>query len=152
MKFFVSAGLACIAMLWSGLASAEVVKGTNVLEVTAQTVTDLPGGGTATQVVQIGPATAATEDDIFAGGTFHCVGTTIADAEGAQSRNRGHCLTTHANGEVTWLWFDGPNANEGNWGFLDGTGVYSGIEGTGTFKNDDAGAGSYEGTWQIAAE
>lgn len=152
MKIIKSAGLACISFLFVFAASAEAIKGTNFLETTSQTVTELGNGLTATQQAQTGPASAASDSGIFAGATFYCVATIIANSEGEVSSNRGHCMTTHANGELTWLWFNGSNALDGNWGFLDGTGVYEGIEGTGTFANDVDGNGTYEGNWEIAAE
>lgn len=152
MKILLSAGIACGSILLATAAPAEAVKGSNVLEVASQTISELGNGLIATQAVQIGAAIAESADDIFAGAKFHCIGTVVSDAEGTVSSNRGICLNTHANGELTWLWYNGPSDLKGDWGFLDGTGAYEGIEGTGTFWGETPGNSSYEGTWQIGSE
>ncbi len=74
-----------------------------------------------------------TKDDVV---------TEAAEMRGTSSRDHGYVVGTLANGDKTFVHFQGtatlkdgaPDTAEGNWSFAGGTGKLKGIKGKGTYK------------------
>jgi hypothetical protein len=125
--------------------------------VTVLTVNDVPGHDL--QVVEIGgPQTSTDEKWNNARVTYWAV-TDVVAGNGTQ---RGHFLNEHSDGSRNWGTFDGKVTTtgnettvEGNWQISDGSGMFKGVKGSGTFKTRmispvDA-ACTWQGRYELAA-
>ena len=85
-----------------------------------------------------------------------CTGTTHIAPDGKSGRAHGYCEVLSSKGDMAAFWYAGDFAG-GRWGWIDGSGAYSGIKGGGTYKPLASMPGGglvneWVGTWETAAD
>ena len=96
-----------------------------------ETVQGFDGGKTVVRNSQQGFSLADDPQDPLHMISFDCTGITAMSASGQMSH--GHCDGVSLEGDTYSLWWRGDETG-GDWGFIAGTGKYSGINGGGTYR------------------
>ena len=81
-----------------------------------------------------------------------CFGTTVITPDGTATGN-GYCDAVDADGDRWWIWWHN-GADSNTWGFMGGTGKYTGIKGGGTTEPlaqmaDGRTAITWNGSWTM---
>lgn len=110
------------------------------------------GGGEGTQMItfQRANCTWATPFTIAGSKADRTVDASIADISGSSGRAHGYSTMVFDNGDSTFVRFegtmqlkkDGSSTDKGTWKYVRGTGKFTGISGSGTFKGQGAADGS----------
>ncbi len=82
-----------------------------------------------------------------------CSGVAVLGADGAETRSAGTCDSVDADGDMAFYWWRHDGSGTGSWGFLGGTGKWTGVEGGGTYKPaytwiDGRMGNTWEGSWK----
>lgn len=96
-----------------------------------QMVQEFSGGNTVLRFSQQGFSLADDPNDPLNMVSFDCAGVTAMSASGQTSH--GHCDGVDTDGDTYSLWWRGDDTG-GDWGFIAGTGKFSGINGGGTYQ------------------
>jgi hypothetical protein len=94
-------------------------------------VQEFSGGSTVVRFSQQGFSLADDPNDPLHMVSFDCAGVTAMTAAGQTSH--GHCDGVNTDGDTYSLWWRGDDTG-GDWGFIAGTGKFSGINGGGTYQ------------------
>ncbi len=94
-------------------------------------VQEFSGGSVVARFSQQGFSLADDPNDPLHMVSFDCSGVTAMTASGQASH--GHCDGVNTDGDTYSLWWRGDETG-GDWGFIAGTGKYSGINGGGTYR------------------
>ncbi len=94
-------------------------------------VQEFSSGSTVVRFSQQGFSLADEPDDPLNMVSFDCAGVTAMTSAGQTSH--GHCDGVTTDGDTYSLWWRGDDTG-GDWGFIAGTGKYSGINGGGTYQ------------------
>jgi hypothetical protein len=77
---------------------------------------------------------------------YKCFGTFVVSADGTESKGNGFCSGIDLREDVWWVRWTG-SIGGGTWTFIDGTGRYQGMTGSGQWQQADAGFGRDVNTW-----
>lgn len=157
MKYFFSVSLSTLFALSSTALFAQMdyeATGGNVLIPEVVSSVDLPDGTMLVRVMSSGFSWSENEEAVGGNGSMDCAGSNIMNAEGDQLDGAGTCEIMDTDGDLWWIWWTGGGG--GDWGFVNGTGKYSGITGGGSWKSeteypDGRGMNSWVGSWTIPA-
>ena len=112
----------------------------------------LPDGNMASRVLSSGFITADDPASPLSLASMTCSGTSVTRAE-ATVRGAGTCDSVDADGDLAFYWWRYDDKSGGRWGFLGGTGKWSGVEGGGTYApgqawKDGRTSNTWKGSWK----
>jgi hypothetical protein len=144
---------ACVAVLASPAQAADVTaSGRNMFVNKVLESFKLPDGTVASRVLSSGFITADDPRNPLALAAMTCMGTSVTRGE-TMVRGAGTCDSLDADGDVAFFWWRSDDKGGGHWGFLEGTGKWSGVEGGGTYApgpawKDGRNSNVWKGTWK----
>jgi len=112
----------------------------------------LADGTTAIRVLSDGFMSTEDAGNPLSLASMNCSGTTVRRGEATVS-GAGSCESLDLDGDVAFYWWRYDEKAGGRWGFLGGTGKWSGVEGGGTYTpafawKDGKNGNTWKGTWK----
>jgi hypothetical protein len=124
----------------------------------AETTTfELPDGRSLTSGTDHVFMVADDADSPFDHGKGQCLSEVVMSDSGEHLEAAGACVVRAADGDTYWFWWRLTEAGTeactiscGTWGVFNGTGVFSGVTGSGTWETTSPYPdGSNAGTWRL---
>jgi hypothetical protein len=112
----------------------------------------LPDGNMAMRVLSSGFITADDPANPLSLASMTCSGTSVNRGE-TTVRGAGTCDSVDADGHIAFFWWRFDEGSGGQWGFLGGTGKWTGVEGGGTYApgqawKDGRSSNTWKGSWK----
>ena len=146
--------LIALAMAATTALAGEVSgQGKNMFVPEVQETFELADGTTASRIVWAGFMSTEDPDSPLHLASMTCSGVAVT-RDDSPVRSAGSCDAIDADGDVAFYWWRHDEQSGGKWGFLGGTGKWTGVEGGGTYEpafqwSDGRMGNLWKGTWKM---
>ena len=150
---FLTIVLACLLPLSLAHAAERKGGGTVTYVPVSSKQNTLPNGHTVIRTGLSGVVLADDQENPFHLASQTCGGTTIVTPDNPRPTSAGYCNTIDKDGDAWWIWWRAEGQGS-VWEFVEGTGKYKGIKGSGTTKTlarfpDGRQVLRWQGVWHL---